>query len=390
MTPPLPFTDADRTLLTGLRRDLHRHPELSWKETATQARLERALHEIGASDIRRVAQTGLVARIPGRRKHAPVIAIRGDIDALPITEETGLDFASQSDGVMHACGHDVHASWAVGAALLLAREPADGDVIIVLQPAEEVGEGAKAMLDAGVLDGVRAIYGAHVDRRFAVGEVVAQAGPLAASADSFTIVLRGSGGHGARPHRAADPIVGAADLVLALQTIVSRRLDPALPGVVTIGAIHGGGAHNVIPDTVELAGTIRATTSATRELLVSEVTRIAASVATTHRLTATVTPGPGTPPVVNDLAASEMAAGVVRALLGHDALVPLGTTNMAAEDFGYYLERIPGAFLRIGAREPDGEPGDVHTSRFVPAEEALFVGAAVLAACARKASVRLA
>lgn len=388
MTPPLPFTDADRTLLRELRRDLHRHPELSWKETTTQARLERALRDIGAPDVRRVAGTGLVARFPGRRKHAPVIAIRGDIDALPITEETGLDFASQSMGVMHACGHDVHASWAVGAALLLAREPADGDVIIVLQPAEEVGEGARAILDSGVLDEVRAIFGAHVDRRFAVGEVVAQAGPLAASADTFHIVMHGRGGHGARPHRAADPIVGSAELILALQTIVSRRLDPALPGVVTVGAVHGGNAPNVIPDSVELSGTIRATTSGVRKLLVSEVSRIAGAVAATHLLTATVTPGPGTPPVVNEFAASETAAVAVRGLLGDLALVPLGTTNMAAEDFGYYLERMPGCFMRIGACEPGGEPGDVHTSRFVPSEEALFVGAAVLAACAREASVR--
>ena len=153
---------------------------------------------------------------------------------------------------MHACGHDVHAAWAVGAALLLARAPAAGDVLVVLQPAEEVGEGAREVLASGALDGVRAIFGAHVDRRFAVGQVVAQEGPLAASTDTFRIVLRGEGAHGARPQESRDPIVGAAALIGALQTIVSRRLDPALPGVVTVGAVHAGRAANVIPETAEL------------------------------------------------------------------------------------------------------------------------------------------
>jgi len=387
---PATFTDADRALLAALRRDLHRHPELSWKETRTQERLERALREVGASDIRRVATTGLVARVPGRARGGPAVAVRGDTDALPITENTGLEFASEVPGVMHACGHDVHATWAVGAALLLARDPAAGDVVIVLQPAEEVGEGAMAILESGALNGVRAIFGGHVDRRFAVGEVVAQAGPLAASADTFTITLTGRGAHGARPHQAADSIVGAAELVLALQTIVSRRLDPAMPGVITVGAVHGGRAPNVIPESVELAGTIRATTAVARSLLTSELTRIAHAVAATHQLTAAVTITDGTPPLENTGDAAGWAAMAVREVLGEAALVPLGTTNMGGEDFAYYLSRMSGCFMRIGAREPGGEHRDVHTSRFAPAEEALFAGAAVLAQSARVASRALA
>jgi hippurate hydrolase len=386
VTAPDGFTDADRALLTELRRDLHRHPELSWKETRTQERLERALRDVGVSDIRRVASTGLVARIPGRSAHVPVVAVRGDIDALPITEQTGLDFASQNPGVMHACGHDVHATWAVGAALLLARHPAAGAVMIVLQPAEEVGEGATAILESGALDGVRAIFGGHVDRRFAVGEVVAQPGPLAASADTFTITLAGRGAHGARPHHSADPIVGAAELILALQTIVSRRLDPALPGVITVGAVHGGHAPNVIPESVELAGTIRATTAAARSLLTSETTRVAHAVAATHRLTAQVTIAEGTPPLENTADAAGWAAAAVRDVFGDAALVPLGTTNMGGEDFAYYLSRMSGCFMRIGAREAGGEHRDVHTPSFAPSEEALFAGASVLAQSARIAS----
>lgn len=386
MSADLGFTAGDRRLLTELRRDLHRHPEVSWHETRTQERLERVLHDTGVIDVRRVARTGLVARVRGRDPGAPVIALRGDIDALPITEATGLEFASANDGVMHACGHDVHAAWAIGAALLLARSPAAGDVLVVLQPAEEVGEGAREVLASGALDGVRAVFGAHVDRRFAVGEVVAQEGPLAASTDTFSIVLRGEGAHGARPQEARDPVVGAAELILALQTIVSRRLDPSLPGVVTVAAVHAGRAANVIPETAELSGTIRATTAASRALLIGEVERMAHAVAGTHRLTADVHITEGTPPIVNSREGAAWAAQAVRDVLGERALVPLGTTNMGGEDFAFYLEKMPGCFLRIGAREPGGEPRAAHTPRFYPAEDALFIGAAVLAQCARAAA----
>ncbi len=378
------LTADDRALLSALRRDLHANPELSWQETRTQERLERALRAVGVTDVRRIAKTGLVATIPGTEPGAPVVAIRGDIDALPITEATGLPFASTASGVMHACGHDIHASWAVGAALLLARTPAAGEVRIVLQPAEEVGEGASAVLESGALDGVAMIFGAHVDRRFTVGQLVAQAGPLAASTDSFDITLHGAGAHGARPQESADPVVGAAALIMALQTIVSRRLDPALPGVVTVGTIHAGTAANIIPESAVLSGTVRATTADARALLTREVRHIAESVARTHGLTAAVTFSGGTPPVVNDARAAAIAADAARAVLGADAVVPLGTTNMGGEDFAFYQERIPGCFLRVGAREPGGEPTAAHSPRFAPDEACLFVGAEVLAECARR------
>jgi len=388
MIPPLPFTDADRHLIRALRRDLHAHPELAWKEVETQARLERALRDVGASDIRRIAGTGLVARIHGTGTGA-TIALRGDIDALPITEATGLPYTSQNDGVMHACGHDVHASWTVGAALLLARMPAAGDVLVVLQPAEEIGEGARAMLESGALDEAQAIFGGHVDWRFDVGQVVAQAGPLAASTDTFRITLRGRGGHGARPHLAVDPVVGAGALIMAVQTIVSRRLDPAAPGVVSICTVHGGGAPNVIPDVVELAGTIRATTPAARALLTSELERLSDAIAHAHGLEARVDLTEGTPPLINSADAAGWAAAAAREALGDDVLRPLGATNMAGEDFACYLERMPGCFMRFGAREPGAPPMDVHTPGFAPAEDALFPAAVVLAHCARIASREL-
>jgi amidohydrolase len=380
------FSDSEVAWLTELRRDLHRHPELSWRESATAERLERALADLGASAITRIAGTGVAARIPGRRPGGPVVAIRGDIDALPIQEATGLPYASEVPGVMHACGHDVHATWAVGAALLLSRAPADGDVIILLQPAEEAAEGASAVLASGVLDGVTAIFGAHVDRRYQVGQVVASEGPLAASADFFRIELTGAGAHGARPHEAADPIVGAATLVSALQTLVSRRVDPAAPAVVTVATINAGTADNIIPDRASLSGTIRTVDPSSRALLREELRHLSEHVAAAHHLQARVTFAAGTPPIVNPPGPTAWARAAVHAVLGPGGCVPLAGTNMGGEDFGFYLERMAGCFLRIGAREPGGAWLPAHSPTFQAAEESIFIGAAVLAETARRAT----
>jgi hippurate hydrolase len=375
-----------RRRLVELRRDLHEHPELSGREERTANVLHAALAALEPVKLERVAGTGVVARIRGREAGAPLVAVRGDIDALPIQEKTGLPFASRHAGVMHACGHDVHATWAVGAAHLLAARPARGDVLIVLQPAEETGRGAAAILESGALGGVKAIFGAHVDRRFAVGEVVVQAGPLAASADEFEIELIGSGAHGARPHEAADVIVGAGALIGALQTIVSRRVNPAYPAVVSIGSVHAGSAPNIIPDRATLTGTLRATEPGTRQLLMDEVRRIAESTAALHRLRAKVTVELGTPPIVNPPEPTEWARQAAASVLGPDAIVPLGFLNMGGEDFSCYMERIPGCFLRVGAREAGTEPIPAHSPHFYAAEESIFIGAAVLAEAARVAS----
>ena len=380
------FPQALRQTLVALRRDLHRHPELSGKEQRTAEALHAALAQLAPGRLERVAGTGVVARIRGRDSSRAPVAVRGDIDALPISEETGLPFASEHPGVMHACGHDVHATWAVGAAHLLTACPAAGDVLIVLQPAEETGRGAQAVLESGALDGVAAIFGAHVDRRFAVGEVVAQEGPLAASADSFEIRLLGSGAHAARPHEAADPIVGAGALIGALQTIVARRVNPAYPAVVSIGSVHAGSAPNVIPDRATLTGTLRATDPDTRRRLVEEVRHIAQATAALHRLRGEVSIELGPPPLVNPPGPAAWARRAAGAVLGDAAVVPLGFVNMGGEDFAAYLERMPGCFLRIGAREPGGEPIPAHSPRFYAAEESIFVGAAVLAEAARVAS----
>lgn len=383
------FSAAARQELIALRRDLHQHPELSLAESRTAAVLERALSALQPVSLHRVAGTGLVARVRGRTAGAPVVAVRGDIDALPIQEATGLSFASVNAGVMHACGHDVHAAWAVGAAHLLTAQPAEGDVLVVLQPAEETGQGAAAILASGALDEVAAIFGAHVDRRFLVGQVVAQSGSLAASADTFEIALAGRGAHGARPHESADPIVGAAAIISALQTIVARRVDPAIPAVVTVATMHAGSALNVIPDRATLGGTLRAVDPQTRALLAALVRTLAEGIADAHGLTATVTLTLGPPPIVNPERPAEWARQAVESLLGAEAAVPLGITNMAGEDFAHYMERIPGCFMRVGARLAGEAVIPAHTPQFHAAEESIFVGAAVLAETARVASAAL-
>lgn len=389
MLVPL-YPAALRDALLLLRRDLHQHPELAFAETRTAQVLERALASAAPVDVQRVAGTGVVARIRGRDPAAPAVAVRGDIDALPIQEDTGLPYASAHAGVMHACGHDVHATWAVGAAHLLALQPAAGDVLVVLQPAEETGAGAAAVLESGALDGVAAIFGAHVDRRFAIGQVVAQPGPLAAAADTFEITLTGRGAHGARPHESADPVVGAAALVSALQTIVARRVNPAIPAVVTVATIHAGTAPNVIPGSATLGGTLRAVDPQTRALLASELRQLAEGIAAAHGLTAAVTVHLGPPPIVNPEGPAAWAREAAETVLGAGSVVPLGITNMAGEDFAHYMERIPGCFLRIGAREAGGAMIAAHTPQFQAAEASVFVGAAVLAEAARVASAALA
>lgn len=383
------MTPALRDRLVALRRAIHREPELAFEEHRTRERLEASLLELGISDIRRVAGTGLVARVPGTSPGGAVVAVRGDIDALPIQEATGLPYASVNPGVMHACGHDVHAAWAVGAAALLRDRPARGDVLVVLQPAEETGQGADAVLASGALDGVRAIFGGHVDRRFEAGQVIADDGPLAASADTFEIELLGRGAHAARPHESADPIVAAGALIGALQTIVARRLNPATPAVVSIGTVQAGAVSNVIPETARLTGTIRAVDAASRRLMRDELARIATSIAAAYGVEARVAVDHGPPPIVNPPEPTRWAREAATRVVGEQNVVPLGFLNLAAEDFASYMQRIPGCFLRFGARERDGEVIPAHAPRFYAAEESIFVGAAVLAECARVAAAAL-
>lgn len=377
--------DLARRLL-DLRRDLHRHPELSFEEHRTRERLHGFLSELPGARIQEVAGTGLVARIPGSDPSRPAVAVRGDIDALPIQEETDLPYASEADGVMHACGHDVHATWAAGAASLLAERPAAGDVLVVLQPGEETGEGAKRILSSGILDEARAIFGGHVDRDYEVGQVVVKPGPIAASADFFDITFRGQGGHAARPHETADPLAAAAAAVLQLNGLAPRTLEPDRHSALTVTRFRAGEARNVVPGTAELSGTIRATDPDAREELASTLERVMRASGQAHGVEVEVALTRLVPPLISDERAVDWVVSAARELLGAEGLVPLRTVNLAGEDFAHYLEGRIGCFFRVGAREPGGARIGAHSPRFYAADGSVFVGAALLAESARRAA----
>lgn len=379
--------ESVRTRMVALRRDLHSHPEKSWEEERTATRIEEELRALGLAP-RRIARTGVVADVAGHHD-APVVALRADTDALPIHEETGLDFASTRAGVMHACAHDGHTAMVVGAASLLLAERPPTRVRLIFQPAEEVAEGARAMVEAGVLEGVSRIFGGHVDRHYPAGTIAVQAGAMNASTDMFFLDVRGQDGHGARPHEALDAVVVGSLLVTALQTIVSREVDPAHPSVVTVGSFRAGSAPNVIAGRAELAGTIRAQHASVRAHLHTAIRRIASAIAMLHGAQIEVRIVEGTPPLVNEPEMAALAREAAVAVCGESRVVGLRTANMGGEDFACYLERIPGAYVRFGGKVAGREGFPAHSSRFDFDEQALATGALFLDRVARLAGERL-
>jgi hippurate hydrolase len=372
--------------MVALRRELHRHPELSWEEKWTSARLATELDRLGLP-YREVRETGIVADIQGP-PGVPTVALRADIDGLPIQEETGLPFASQETGVMHACGHDVHAAMLLGAAEILVErsELLPAAVRLIFQPAEEVGAGARAMIEAGALEGVGAIFGGHVDRHFPTGTIVAAVGTVNASTDSFRISIRGADGHAARPHEAVDAVVVGSLIVMALQTIVSREIDPSHPSVLTVGRFDAGTAANVIAGMAVLEGTIRAQDADVREHLRRSVKRICDSVALLHESRIELEICEGTPPLVNAGPMVEVARDAAKAVLGPRGVRrAIRAANMGGEDFSWYLQRVPGCYVRFGARDGAGAGHPAHSSRFVIDERVMATGAAWMAEVALRA-----
>ena len=374
--------------MVGIRRALHRHPELSGRERRTAARVREALAEIGVKGARTVGGTGVLAELPGPAG-VPAVVLRADLDALPIAEETGLPFASEVPGVMHACGHDGHTAMLLGAtALLAADEALPAPVRLLWQPAEETGRGAPPLVAEGVLDGAGAIFGGHVDRRYDAGTVVVTEGPVNASTDTFRIVVAGRDAHGARPHESVDSIVVGSLLVMAIQTIVSREVAPAWPAVVSVGSFHAGAAPNVIAGRAVLEGTIRAQHPTVRAHLREAIDRIARSVGQLHGARVEVALEEGTPPLLNRPGPTALARRAAERVA--DRVEPLHTANMGGEDFAFYLERVPGCYVRFGARIPGREGFPAHSSRFDFDEAALATGAAWFAEVARIAGERLA
>jgi amidohydrolase len=373
--------------IVAFRRDLHQHPELSWAEHRTADRICRRLTELGLSP-RRVAETGVIADMPGARG-GPIVALRADTDALPVHEQTGLSFASTNEGVMHACGHDGHTSMLLGAVELLLQRPAPGPVRFLWQPAEEKGAGAPALMDAGALEGVGMIFGGHVDRHHLPGRLVVSDGPVNASTDTFHIKIRGQGGHGARPHEALDAVVVGSLLVTSLQTVVSREVDPAHPSVISVGSFHAGKAPNVIAGRALLEGTIRAQDPEVRDHLCRSIKRIAEAIGLLHGAKIEVDLRVGTPPLINSPEMAAIAREAAAAVVGPDNVEKLRTANMGGEDFAYYLTRVPGCYIRFGAQVAGRESFPAHSGQFDIDESALATGAAWFAEVARRASARL-
>jgi hippurate hydrolase len=325
--------------MVSLRRDFHRHPELSWQETRTADRIGDVLTQRGLRH-RRGAGTGILADLPGGP--GPAVALRADMDALPIHEETGLEFASCRDGVMHACGHDGHMSMLLGAAHLLCRErDLPAPVRLIFQPAEEEGVGAEAMVAAGALDGVGLIFGGHLDRHYPTGTVVVTDGAVNASTDTFHVTITGQGGHAARPHESVDAVVVGSLLVMALQTIVSREVNPAHPSVLTVGRFDAGTAANVIAGQARLLGTIRSLHPEVRAHLKASLRRIAETVGQLHGAGVIVEFVEGSPAVINTPAAAALARTAAAAAVGRERVLEMQTANMGGEDFSFYLERAP-------------------------------------------------
>lgn len=376
--------------MVAIRRDLHQHPELSWQEIRTAARICRDLERLGIPYRSGMAKTGIVADIPGKSA-GPCIALRADMDALPIKEETGLSFSSIHETVMHACGHDGHTAMILGAAELILKDaPLPCPVRLIFQPAEEKGAGASAMCEAGVLQDVAMIFGGHLDRHYGTGNIIVNEGAMNASSDRFVIDIVGQGGHGARPHESIDAVVVGSLMVMALQTIVSREVDPAHPSVVSVGLFRAGTVSNVIAGQARLEGTVRAQSQKVRDHLNASVKRIAESISQLHGAEVKVKISQGTPPLINSREMADLAREAGIAVVGKAHVIPLRTANMGGEDFSYYLEHVPGAYVRFGAQVPGREGYPAHSSRFDFDEAALNIGAAYYCSVAKIAAARCA
>ncbi|KPH98622.1 amidohydrolase [Actinobacteria bacterium OV450] len=375
----------------ALRRSIHRHPELGTDLPRTQHAVLDALAGLRLDVATGSGLSSVTATLDGALP-GPTVLLRADMDALPLDEETGLDFASRVPGAMHACGHDAHTAMLVTAARLLSarRRALAGRVVFMFQPAEESGGGALRMIDEGVLrtaDGgsVDRAFALHLTTRFDSGTLHLRPGPTFAASDLFRVSVRGRGGHASAPHLGLDPVPVACEIVQALQTMVTRTVDVHDPAVVTVASVHAGTTANVIPDTAEITGTLRTLSPATRRLVREGVTRVAHHVAAAHGAHAEVTLTEGYPPVVNDPDRTAALRDTAAALLGADRVHRLHRPFLWAEDFAYVLERVPGTMAFLGARPPGTPPAqapDLHSGRVVFDEGALAAGAALHAAAA--------
>jgi amidohydrolase len=386
-----PETESLRDDLLALRRDFHQHPELGFQETRTAGIVAERLRSLGLSVTTGVAKTGVIGLLGDASGRA--ILLRADMDALPLTEENEVEYASQHPGVMHACGHDGHTAILLTVAKLLSRVPPPEGVCykLVFQPAEEGGGGASVMINEGALRDPEVVVAlaAHLWNDLPVGKVGVRAGPVLASADHFVVTLTGKGGHGAMPHQTRDPIVVAAELILAWQTIVSRNVNPVDSAALTIGAVDAGTVANIIPDRARLRGTLRALSPATRQMVIRRVETILKGVTAAHELTYDFSFTTGYPPTVNAAEPTEVVRRAAAEVVGADNVVEQDLV-MGAEDMSLFLQQVAGCFFVIGSRnEEKGLTAPHHNARFDFDEDALLVGAETMVRVARKLAAQL-
>ncbi|MFW5833496.1 MAG: M20 aminoacylase family protein [Pseudomonadota bacterium] len=360
------------------RRDFHAHPELGYEEQRTSDLVAERLESFGLEVHRGLAGTGVVGTLEGRLGDGPAIGLRADMDALPMDEQTNLPYASRHPGRAHACGHDGHTTMLLAAARYLAEtRNFKGRVHFIFQPAEEMLAGGERMVKEGLFERFPCtqVYGMHTAPNFAPGQIGVRAGPVLAAADSFEITLTGRGGHGAYPHTTIDPIIVGAHLITALQTLVAREVDPVDSGVVSVTRMHAGSADNVIAPTAVLGGTVRAFQPATRTALIEGVHRIAGAIATALRAEAEVRFSDACyPPTIATEAEARHAAAIARSVVGDDNVVWDHPPAMGGEDFSFMLQKVPGAFVMLGAAG-GSDPIMCHDPRFDFNDETLAIGA---------------
>ncbi|MBN1333818.1 MAG: amidohydrolase [Synergistales bacterium] len=368
-----------------LRRYFHSFPELSWEEVQTTSRIKEILEGMGFENIRTGfggTECGLTAELTGKPE-GPCVALRADIDALPLQEENDVPYRSRKDGVMHACGHDAHAAMLLGAARILAgmKDEIPGKVKLIFQPGEEAGfnSGAETMIREGALEGVDAVGGLHIWSNVPSGEVGFRKGAIMASADVWEVEIQGKGGHGSMPHKAVDPTIAAATIITTVQTVVSRELDPQETVVVSLGQIEAGTAPNIIPERAVLKGSIRTTSPAVREALPEKIERIMKGICEALRCRGNLVYTNIYPVTVNDPEITDMAVNMAEEMLGKEC-VKEADLVMGSEDFSYYEEQVPGTFFFLGSGNPEkGTEEQHHSPRFNVDEDVLYKGAALLA-----------
>jgi amidohydrolase len=374
--------------MVALRRDLHQHPELGFQETRTAGIVAERLRTLGYTVRTGLGKTGVTGFLKCGRPGKTVL-LRADIDALPIHEQTGAPYASRHPGAMHACGHDAHTAMALSAAEILAKDAPTlhGNLFFVFQPAEELLVGAAAMLRDGALEGITPDIGfaIHVMNRIPAGSIAVRSGPVMTSADKLGITVTGRGGHGANPHSAVDPVVAAAQVITALQTLVSRETHPLKPAVLSITMLKAGMAFNIIPDTVEMIGTLRCFDAELRATLLASLKRTTEGIASALRCTASVTNEFLTPAVINDPAATAPARDVAREIVGDDRVMEWEPLT-GSDDIAYLWERAPGCYAFVGSGRTDGSPSPAgHNAKFDIEESCLPIGTDFLVRAARAA-----